>query len=53
MTREELLKINGSTEIAYKAGLECKLIEGDIMNFKITTPEDLSNFETILNTENK
>ena len=53
MSREELLKINGSTEIAYKAGLECKLIEGDIMNFKITTPEDLSNFETILNTENK
>lgn len=48
MSREELLKINGSTEIAFKAGLECRMIEGDPMNFKITTPEDLSNFESII-----
>ena len=49
MPREELLKINGSTEIAYKGGLNIKLISGDEMNFKITTPEDLSNFESIIN----
>jgi len=49
MSREELLKINGSTEIAYKGGLNIKLIPGDEMNFKITTPEDLSNFESIIN----
>lgn len=49
MTREELLSINGSTEIAYKAGLDCQMVEGDPMNFKITTPEDLSNFEAIIN----
>lgn len=49
MTREELLKINGSTEIAYKGGLNIKLIPGEEMNFKITTPEDLSNFESIIN----
>lgn len=48
MPREELLKINGSTEIAYKGGLNIKLVPGDEMNFKITTPEDLSNFESIL-----
>ena len=48
MLREELLKINGSTEIAYKGGLKIKLIKGDEMNFKITTPEDLSNFESII-----
>ena len=48
MPREELLKINGSTEIAYKGGLNIKLIKGDEMNFKITTPEDLSNFESII-----
>lgn len=48
MPREELLKINGSTEIAYKGGLNVKLIRGDELNFKITTPEDLSNFENIL-----
>lgn len=48
MPREELLKINGSTEIAFKTGLNCQMIEGDPCNFKITTPEDLSNFETII-----
>lgn len=45
----ELLKITGSTELAYKAGLNCQMVEGDPMNFKITTPEDLSNFESLLN----
>jgi 2-C-methyl-D-erythritol 4-phosphate cytidylyltransferase len=48
MPHEELLKINGSTELAFKAGLNCQMIEGDPMNFKITTPEDLSNFEAII-----
>ena len=48
MPREELLNINGSTEIAFKAGLICQMVEGDPMNFKITTPEDLSNFEAIV-----
>ena len=48
MPREELLKINGSTEIAYKGRLHVKLVRGDEMNFKITTPEDLSNFGNII-----
>lgn len=48
LSREELLQINGSTEIAYKGGMKVKLIPGDEMNFKITTPEDLLNFETII-----
>lgn len=48
MSRENLLKINGSTEIAFQAGLNCQMIEGDPMNFKITTPEDLLNFERII-----
>lgn len=48
MPREELLKINGSTELAVKVGLKCQMIPGDPMNFKITTPEDLSNFESII-----
>ena len=52
ITRKELLEINGSTEIAYKGGLKVKLIKGDEMNFKITTPEDLSNFENIINQRN-
>ena len=51
MPREELLKINGSTEIAYKAGLCCQMVDGDPMNFKITTPEDLINFRNIIKSE--
>ena len=49
MSKEEIMHINGSTEIAYKSGLNCQMIEGDPMNFKITTIEDLSNFESIIN----
>lgn len=48
LSHEELLKINGSTELAYKAGLNCIMIKGDPMNFKITTLEDLSNFKSII-----
>lgn len=48
MEHNELLKINGSTEIAVKAGMQCKIIEGDPMNFKITTSEDLINFKNII-----
>ena len=48
MNRDELIKITGSTEIAYKTGLCCHMIDGDPMNFKITTLEDLSNFESLL-----
>ena len=53
MAREDLLKINGSTELAYKAGLRCNMVAGEPMNFKITTPEDLSNFESIINNNGK
>lgn len=48
MEHNELLKINGSTELAVKAGMQCKMIEGDPMNFKITTSEDLINFKNII-----
>lgn len=51
MSHEELLKINGSTEIAFKQGLKVEMVEGEPMNFKITTPEDLSNFESIINSK--
>lgn len=49
MPREELFQINGSTEIAYKCGLNVTMVSGDEMNFKITTPEDLESFKTIIN----
>lgn len=52
LSENELLKINGSTELAYKCGLNCMMIEGDPINFKITTLEDLSNFKSIIESYN-
>lgn len=51
LTKEELNRITGSTEVAYRAGLNCVLIPGDPNNFKITTKEDLSHFETVVKNE--
>lgn len=51
LTEEELNYVTGSTEVSYRAGLKCVLIPGDTNNFKITTPEDLSNFESIIKDE--
>ena len=47
ISKSELLKINGSTEIAYKNNMQIKLISGEDANFKITTPEDLERFKQI------
>lgn len=41
MTKEEIEGINGSSEIAYKAGLSIHMIAGEEQNFKITTPDDM------------
>jgi len=51
LSEEELNRITGSTEVSYRAGFKCVLIPGDTNNFKITTPEDLSNFESIIKNE--
>lgn len=48
ISRHELLKINGSTEIAFKAGKRVKIIDGEESNFKITTPEDLVRFKLLV-----
>lgn len=48
MKYEDILKISGSTEIAYKAGLDIKLVPGEELNFKITTTEDLENLKHVL-----
>lgn len=49
LSEEELLKINGSTEPAFMAGLDIVMIPGDERNFKITTKEDLRRFKKIVN----
>lgn len=51
LTKDEINRITGSTEVSYRAGLKCVLIPGDTNNFKITTKEDLSNFESIVKNE--
>lgn len=49
MSHEDILQISGSTELAYKMGLNVRLVKGEEINFKITTQEDLENFKHILN----
>lgn len=44
LTVEELGKIRGSSEIAFKNGLEVAIVEGDENNYKITTMTDLEKF---------
>lgn len=51
LSEEEIARITGSTEVSYRAGLKCVLIPGDTNNFKITTKEDLSHFESIVKNE--
>ena len=50
-TKTELANIRGSSEIAYKNGLDVTLIAGEEMNFKLTTPVDLERFKAILRGE--
>ncbi|MDR1543043.1 MAG: 2-C-methyl-D-erythritol 4-phosphate cytidylyltransferase [Prevotellaceae bacterium] len=45
MSDEEISKINGSSEIAFKNGLNILLTEGEECNFKITTIEDFNRFK--------
>lgn len=51
LSADEINRITGSTEVSYRAGLKCILIPGDTNNFKITTQEDLSNFESMVRNE--
>ena len=44
LSREEILKVNGSSEPAILQGMNIKLFPGDENNFKITTENDLKRF---------
>ena len=48
LSREELLRVNGTTEPAVAAGLDIALVHGDEKNFKITTPADLERFKAYI-----
>ena len=45
------LNVNCSSELAYMGNMKVKLVEGEIGNFKITTPSDLTKFERFLEQE--
>ncbi len=45
---EEIGNTAGSSEIAYRHGMEVRMVKGSERNLKITTIEDLETFETIL-----
>lgn len=44
MSEEELEQVRGSSEIAYRNGMQIKLVPGSESNYKITTMEDLEKF---------
>lgn len=44
LSQDELYKINGSTEPAYIAGMDIRIIPGDENNYKITSKVDLEKF---------
>lgn len=48
VTDDEIASTAGSSEIAYRHGMNVRLVEGSERNFKITTIEDLETFETIV-----
>ena len=48
VTDEEIGPTAGSSEIAYRHGMEVRMVKGSERNLKITTIEDLETFETIL-----
>ena len=52
-SEEELSLTRGTSEIAYRHGMDVALIPGDERNFKITTRSDLERFCTIVEGETK
>ena len=48
---DEILNINGSSEVAILAGMNIAMIEGDENNFKITTQADLDRFKEMMKNE--
>ena len=43
-----LSKLKGTSELAFHSGMSVGMAEGSHFNFKITTPEDLRRFESIV-----
>ena len=48
MTKEEINAIRGSSEIAFRGGMDIQMVNGNESNFKITTIEDLNKFKLMM-----
>jgi len=46
---DQIMNINGSTEVAVMAGMNISMIAGNEMNYKITTNADLERFRQLVN----
>ena len=46
MTEEDLGKVRGSSEVAFRNKLKVKIVPGDEHNYKITTMTDLNKFKS-------
>ena len=51
LSSDDLKEIRGSSEIAFKNGLDIVFVHGDESNFKITTPIDLKRFKETIESE--
>lgn len=51
LSNEEIGKIRGSSELAFNTGMTVKLIPGTKQNFKLTTIEDIIEFQLTLSKE--
>lgn len=48
VSAEELNATRGTSEIAFRHGMDVALIDGEDTNFKLTTPADMAQFESIV-----
>ena len=48
ITEDEINLVRGSSEIAFKGGMDIQMIKGHESNFKITTMEDLDKFKLLI-----
>lgn len=46
MTEEDLGKVRGSSEVAFRNKLKVKIVPGDEHNYKITSMTDLNKFKS-------
>ena len=49
ITEEELATIHGCSELPFIRGYDVKIVQGSVMNIKLTRPEDMIFFKALIN----